>query len=116
MQFRVLSHLDGDAVYEGLIIDYEVRPLFGIRTHWRTKIIQVDEGKSFTDIQLKGPYKYWKHFHEFTPNDTGVLMKDVVSYQIPLGFFGNLVNLLIVNRKLKVIFDHRHEVLERMYG
>src|SRR6187401_257172 len=66
MQFKVLSDLSNQNMYEGMTIDYKISPLLGIPMRWQTKITQVDEGKSFTDFQQIGPYKLWNHFHEFT--------------------------------------------------
>lgn len=36
MDFKIQTQLHDDEVYEGMIIDYTVRPLFGIPMHWRT--------------------------------------------------------------------------------
>jgi ligand-binding SRPBCC domain-containing protein len=115
MRFKVLSDVSDYAIYQGMIIDYKVAPLFGISVHWRTEITQVQERKSFTDVQLSGPYKLWRHVHEFIPNDLGVMVKDTVDYKLPWGILGRLVHGLIVKRKLNYIFNYRHDVLERMY-
>lgn len=112
MKFRVLSELDDSEIFEGMIIDYKVCPMANISVKWRTKITQVDFQKSFTDFQQKGPYKLWHHFHEFIENEQGVLMKDTVDYQLPLGFLGTMMHSLVVEKKLKHIFDHRFQILE----
>src|SRR5690554_7347327 len=79
MGFTVLSQPDSDKIYEGMLIDYTVSPILRIPLSWQTRITQVDWNKSFTDFQQKGPYKYWNHFHEFIPNNKGVLMRDTRS-------------------------------------
>ena len=68
MGFVVTSDTGDEPIYEGMIIDYIVRPLLRIPMRWKTKITEVDYRKSFTDFQEKGPYKYWNHYHEFVPN------------------------------------------------
>lgn len=112
MKFRILSEIDNTDIFEGMIIDYKVSPLFNISLRWQTKITQVDLMKSFTDFQQKGPYKLWNHFHEFIENKQGVLMKDTVDYQLPLGPLGTMMHSLVVKRKLEHIFDFRFRVLE----
>lgn len=116
MKFTVLTELKDEPIYEGLLIDYRVSPLFGIPLFWRTRITQVDEKHSFTDFQEKGPYKWWNHHHQFIANATGVLMIDTVDYELPLGYIGRLGHTLLVQRKLMHIFDYRYRVLDRLFN
>jgi len=116
MRFTVLSKCDSETIFEGMIIDYRVAPVLGILLRWQTKITQVDQPGSFTDFQQMGPYKYWKHFHEFTPNQNGVLMKDRVDYELPFGIFGKIAHWAFVKRRLESIFNFRHEVLEKLFN
>ena len=116
MNFTVLTKLQNDEIYKGMLIDYTVSPVFKIPMKWQTQITQVDFQKSFTDFQQKGPYKLWNHYHEFIPNENGVLIKDTVSYELPMGFLGEISHKLFVKSKLKSIFDFRHEVLEVMFN
>lgn len=116
MNFIVRTKLSDDAIYEGMIIDYYVSPLLNIKMSWQTKIIKVNNRKSFTDFQEKGPYKLWNHHHEFIENENGVLMKDTVDYELPLGFLGEIAHVLLVKKKLKHIFDYRTQVLDKMFN
>lgn len=116
MQFTELSDLPEGKIHEGMIIDYKITPLLGISMHWQTRITQVDEGESFTDFQQIGPYKLWNHFHEFIPNKNGVLMKDTVKYELPLGLLGDLANSLMVQKKINHIFNYRYQELEKLFN
>lgn len=116
MNFTVLTKLENDEIYKRMLIDYTVSPILKIPMKWQTQITQVDFQKSFTDFQQKGPYKLWNHYHEFIPNENGVLIKDTVSYELPMGFLGEIAHKLFVKSKLKNIFDFRHEVLEVMFN
>ena len=116
MGFEVLTKMKNDEIFEGLIIDYLVRPLFKVPLKWKTRITQVDFQKSFTDFQEKGPYKLWNHSHYFEANENGVLMRDVVDYELPLGILGNLMHTLVVKRKLNHIFDYRYHILEERFN
>lgn len=116
MGFVVLSNLTDSEIYKGMIIDYSVKPLLGISLKWQTQITEVDYQKSFIDFQKKGPYKLWRHRHEFIPNHKGVLMIDTVEYELPFGFIGKIIHSLIVKKKLKNIFDYRNEVLEGLFN
>lgn len=116
MNFVVLSKLKEGEIYEGMIIDYKVSPLLNLPLKWRTVITHVNGHKSFIDFQQKGPYKYWEHFHGFTANEEGVLMKDKVQYELPLGALGRLMHSLVVRKELHHIFDYRYKVLEKLFN
>lgn len=116
MKFTVLSDLKNTPIYEGMEIDYLVSPVLGIPLKWKTRITQVNYQKSFTDLQAKGPYRYWNHYHEFIENDKGVLMKDSVDYELPFGLLGKLVHSLFVHKRLKSIFEFRYNFLEGYFN
>lgn len=114
MDFTILTELPA-AIYENMIIDYTVKPLFGITLKWQTKIIEVDYKKHFTDIQSKGPFKLWKHKHEFEAVEGGVLMNDTVDYQMPFGILGTIGHSILVKKRIEGIFTYRKKVLDNLY-
>ncbi len=116
MGFTVLSKYKNEPIFEGMIIDYTVSPLLRIPLKWKTRITQVNHYKSFTDFQENGPYKYWNHYHEFVVNEKGVLMKDTVDYELPLGILGTIAHWLLVKNKLAKIFNYRYEILEEIFN
>ena len=115
MGFTVLTEMENDEIDEGMIIDYYISPLFGIRMKWQTEITHVDFQKSFIDFQKKGPYKLWNHHHEFIPNEYGVLMRDTIEYELPVGFLGEIAHKLFVKKKLEYIFDYRFRILSQLF-
>lgn len=116
MDFVTLTPLaEGAEIYTGMLIDYKVKPLFGIRMHWQTGIKSVEKPYRFTDTQLKGPYRLWEHTHIFTQTDKGVLMKDEVRYELPLGPLGSLAHTLLVRKKLQALFRFRKGAIERIF-
>ncbi len=115
MNFVILTDLDEKEIVEGQLIDYTIRPLFGIKMKWKTQITAVEKPRTFIDRQLKGPYAFWEHRHSFTEKDNGVLMKDEVNYRIPFGVIGNLAHTLFVRKKLNQIFDYRSAALQKLF-
>ncbi len=116
LDFTILSDLGDEEIFEGMLIDYRVKPMLGIPVRWQTKISHVEEKTSFTDQQITGPYKIWEHTHTFTPHKEGVLMTDVIRYKLPLGWLGTLVEKLIVRQKIKSIFDYRKNILIKIFN
>lgn len=115
LDFNILTDLNGEEIYEGMIINYTVRPLLGIPLRWETEICRVDKPNFFTDRQLKGPYRLWEHTHTYTEVNNGILMKDEVKYQLPFGFIGDIAHSVIVKKKVENIFLYRKQVLETMF-
>jgi ligand-binding SRPBCC domain-containing protein len=116
MGFIVQSAVSDKEIYQGMTIDYTVSPLLGIPLRWKTRITQVSYQHSFTDYQEKGPYALWSHYHEFTPNEKGVWMRDTVDYKLPLGRLGNLFHPFLVRPKLEQIFEYRRQTLEELFN
>lgn len=116
MDFKILSSLNGEEIFEGMKIDYSVKPLFGIAVHWQTEIYKVENQKYFIDRQAKGPYKIWEHTHTFSEANGGVLIHDVVKYKLPLGFIGIFLNSILIGKKIERIFAYRKKVLENLFN
>jgi ligand-binding SRPBCC domain-containing protein len=114
MGFDVLLDIP-EKMYPGLMIEYTVKPVFSIPMKWITEITHVEPLKFFVDEQRKGPYKIWHHEHHFESVENGVMMTDIVSYELPMGFLGRMVHPLIVEKKLKEIFDYRFKVVEEYF-
>lgn len=115
LDFKILSGaVEGD-IFEGMLIDYTVKPLFGIKVHWQTMIMKVNKPFQFMDRQLKGPYKKWEHTHTFTTENGITSMHDEVRYALPFGILGQAVHTLIVQKKIEQIFDYRKKVLNEIF-
>ena len=100
----------------GQLIQYIVTPVAGIKTKWVTEITQVRDHEFFIDEQRFGPYALWHHKHFIKEIPGGVEMEDIVDYKLPLGFLGRLAHPILVEPKLKEIFDYRREKLIELYG
>ncbi len=98
---------------DGALIDYTIR-VAGLPVRWTTIITRFESPARFVDVQLKGPYSYWHHTHEFSAVDGGTQMTDTVRYGIPAGIFGRLVRELFVRQRLERIFDFRAERLKEI--
>lgn len=116
MGFVIRQPFDEKDAYAGQRITYTVKPVLGIPLTWVTLIEDVEAPYKFVDTQLKGPYTRWWHQHTFEPMDGGVMMRDRVEYELPLGPLGDLAHGIFVKRKLQGIFDYRTTTLERLFG
>ncbi len=116
LDFKVTTPELSNRIYDGMLINYSVKPLFGIEMKWTTQIVNVSEENYFTDKQLKGPYKLWEHTHYFEEKNGGVLMSDVVNYQLPFGIIGLLLHRLMVRSRIESIFKYRTNTLNKLFA
>lgn len=117
MNFVVLSDFKPeDRIYAGMLIHYKVSPLFHIPLRWITEISEVAHHRYFTDTQRRGPFAWWHHRHFFEAVPGGVRMTDQVSWKVPGGILGDLVNGLVVSRRVEKIFDFRSSKLQSLFG
>ena len=115
MGFITLSG-DDRSMFAGQIIQYIVTPVLGIPMKWVTEITHVQQQKYFVDEQRFGPYALWHHKHFFKEIPGGVEMEDIVDYKIPMGILGQMVHPILVQPKLKEIFDYRTQKLTELFG
>lgn len=100
------------AMRAGTLIDYRLR-LHMIPLRWRTLISEWNPPHHFVDEQQKGPYRWWRHRHEFVPEGQGTVMRDVVDYGV-LG--GPIIHRLLVRADLQKIFAYRRQRMIEQFG
>lgn len=68
------------------------------------------EGGEFTDTQVSGPFKSWTHRHLIEADGAEACwLDDRVEYELPLGWLGRVFGSGLTQRKLRRMFDFRHE-------
>lgn len=99
----------------GTVIDYVLR-VRGFGMHWRTLIAEYDPPHRFVDVQMKGPYAFWHHVHDFEATADGTRIIDDVHYALPFGPLGRLAHACFVKRELQSIFDYRERAITRHFA
>ena len=98
---------------QGTIIEYQLR-LFGAPVAWVSQIEEWNPSRSFTDVQVRGPYAHWRHEHRFVPRDGGTVISDRVAYGLPLEPLSAPLHALFVRPSLERIFSYRRQAIERL--
>lgn len=111
LNFKVVSK-SSNSISIGTIIKYKLK-LHGLPLTWKSKISDYNENNYFIDEQLSGPYKKWIHRHEFKELYNGTLIKDHVTYKVPFGFFGKILEKFFISKDLKNIFNYRKLAISR---
>lgn len=114
LHFQILS-VDPQPIRKGTLIRYSLRwRIFPIR--WTTEIVEWDPPHGFVDLQLKGPYQFWRHQHRFIAEGNGTRIVDEIHYRLPFGALGRLAHAVKVRRDVEGIFDYRKRAVERRFG
>jgi uncharacterized protein YbjT (DUF2867 family)/ligand-binding SRPBCC domain-containing protein len=113
LRFRIVGPSERELA-AGSRLEYRVRWTF-LRLTWVTRITRWEPEAEFEDVQEEGPYRVWIHTHRFEPAGGGVVMRDRVEYELPLGALGRPVHRLLVRRQLEAIFDFRRRAIEEIF-
>ncbi len=84
---------------------------FGLPLQMTSRITSLEYPQSFTDEQVKGPFKSFRHVHEFEATATGSIMTDRVEFTAPFGPAGRLVEKLILRQYLERLIRDRGNFL-----
>jgi ligand-binding SRPBCC domain-containing protein len=85
--------------------------LFGIfNSRWEALHTAYDPPRMFEDVQVKGPFRSWRHRHFVRPHADGAVLRDEIEYEPPLSVLGKLVAPLVIVPRLEKLFDYRHTV------
>ncbi|MCB5283119.1 MULTISPECIES: SRPBCC family protein [Micrococcaceae] len=80
---------------------------FGVPLTMTSRVTSFDYPTWFVDEQVKGPFKAFRHVHEFASNDAGAVMTDRIEFSAPFGPLGWLVERLILRRYLQRLIAAR---------
>jgi ligand-binding SRPBCC domain-containing protein len=84
---------------------------FGVPLRMTSRITAMNAPQSFTDEQVHGPFRFFRHEHEFTADGTGSIMIDRVSFAAPLGILGRIVERAILARYVRRLIERRNAYL-----
>lgn len=84
---------------------------FGVPLRMTNKITQMQEGESFTDEQIRGPFKHFRHVHEFSSHADTTTMVDHVHFAAPFGPLGRLVERLVLANYMRRLIEERNRFL-----
>lgn len=86
---------------------------FGIPFTMTSRITELERPTRFVDEQVKGPFRRFRHVHEFREAGAGSVMIDRVRFDAPLGPFGVVVERLVLGRYLRSLIEERGRFLKQ---
>lgn len=120
----VLDVTQPDEVKVGAEVRLKIRA-YGMIQNWRVRWAEVQppasiEGSTegyrqahLVDEAITGPFKSFRHRHEFTEEADGVRLRDALEYEPPFGFIGTAIQPLM-HLQLEAMFFTRQRMTKRI--
>jgi ligand-binding SRPBCC domain-containing protein len=86
---------------------------FGVRQRVTSEITAFDRPRYFQDSMKKGAFRSFVHDHYFEAVPEGTAMKDVLTFQSPLGILGAVVDRLVMTAYLRRLLTRRNLVIKQ---
>ena len=84
---------------------------FGVPFRMTSRITGMEAPDYFVDEQVKGPFKRFRHEHEFKEDSAGTVMIDRIEFEAPFGPLGRLVEKLVLGRYMQNLIESRNRFL-----
>jgi len=84
---------------------------FGIPFRMTSRITQMEAPGYFVDEQIKGPFRRFRHVHEFSEDAEGTRMVDRIEFAAPFGPVGRVAEKLVLARYLRRLIEARNRHL-----
>jgi len=101
-----------------IVVSVRMLPFLPFRAPWVARIVEFEWNHHFVDTQEKGPFKSWRHRHQFAAEVrngvSGTLVGDIVEYEIGFGPLGAVAQKLFVSGQMRGTFAHRQKILESL--
>lgn len=105
---EVLEHTGG--IQDGAKVDLKLS-LGPVPVRWLLTHQNYQKNRQFEDIQVKGPFNYWRHTHRTLPEgEASSILEDRIEYELPLGVLGKTFGGGFSRAKLERMFKYRHAI------
>jgi ligand-binding SRPBCC domain-containing protein len=87
---------------------------FSVKQNLTSKITQYERPRHFRDSMVEGVFKRFDHDHFFEHSGAQTLMKDIFDYDSPLGFLGNIADILFLESYMREILTERNRLIKEI--
>lgn len=98
-------------ISENETVTWQAKHFFKVR-RFTSKITSMKMPVQFTDQMVHGDFKSFQHEHHFKPIINGTLMIDIIEFESPYGFLGNLANKIFLKSYLQKLLQQRNTVIK----
>jgi ligand-binding SRPBCC domain-containing protein len=106
------------AAGSSLLASYRALPFLPFRIRSEARIVSFGLNSFFEDVQGSGPFRSWRHRHEFISDVrngvTGTMVRDRIEYEVGFEPAGRLINALFIAPQMRRTFAYRQRAIERL--
>lgn len=84
---------------------------FGVPIRMTSRVTKMDPPSCFADEQVTGPFRYFKHTHEFRTDGAWTVMTDRIEFAAPFGLIGRAVEAAFLARYMRRLIEIRNSYL-----
>lgn len=81
---------------------------------WVAEHTEYEQDRLFTDVLTEGPFRIWRHRHEFAPENGGTRLTDSIEFSLPGGRLADWLGGWFIRRQLAKVFHYRHQTTRRI--
>ncbi|TAL43092.1 MAG: cell division protein [Chitinophagaceae bacterium] len=112
---RAVSGITSGLINKDDTVTWKGKHLFKTR-FFTSRITEMQLYEKFTDKMIRGDFKSFEHEHHFKSADNGTIVIDIISFESPYGWLGQLVNKFYLTSYLEKMVIHRNEVIKQYAG
>ena len=113
LRFRIRC-VSSDPLEAGSLIEYGLR-LNRLPIRWRTLIEEWEPPHRFVDLQVRGPFRQWRHCHTFSDYGDRTLVGDAVDFDLYCRALARTTLLAWIDKNLQAIFAYRQLATARAF-
>lgn len=108
-----VRNVQAAGIDSSVVISFRPLPWLPLRQQWSSLITEFAWNSHFCDLQVTGPFAYWKHTHRLEEEErngqTGTVVRDEVLYEFPTGPLGEVIHRIGGKKQIETIFQYRQQ-------
>lgn len=109
---QILSSSSDSLVQQGETITLRARHL-GKTREITARIVDISQPERFTEEQVKGDLKSYRHECHFKPAENGTILIDVVEYEGPRDLLGSIASALFLKSYLESMLKKKNDLIRQ---
>ena len=85
---------------------------FGVWQSLTVRVTAFERPVHFANAMLRGAFRRMEHHHWFEPSAGGTIMRDVFTFESPLGILGRIADFLFLARYMRSFLIARNRVIK----
>jgi ligand-binding SRPBCC domain-containing protein len=109
---QVLSSSSDALLQQGETITLRARHLAKTR-EITARLIDISQPDRFTEEQVKGDLKSYRHEYHFKPTDNGTILIDILEYEGPRDLLGSIASAFFLKSYLESMLKKKNELIRQ---